>query len=434
MQYATRSTAGIVLFIVLAVSMAPADIELKVECDRPDWVYRVAEPIEFIVTATEDGKTLSEGGVSWRIGPEMMEPFSQGKSSLQDGKLVLKSHGLDRPGFLRCNAEITVNGKQYRGLATGAYEAEKIQPVTPMPDDFKAYWENELKKLDELPLEPVMEKDESQSNAEVDVYHISYVCGAKGWLSYSRFYGMLAVPKGEGKFPALLQVPGAGIRPYKASTYWAQRGVIHLAVGIHGIPVNLPQALYDDLNAGALRNYWEMNLDDRDQYYYHRVYLGCKRAVDFLFQLESFDGKTLGIHGGSQGGALSITTAALDKRIRFAVPTYPALCDHYGYLFGRAGGWPHLFRNLSSFNTKEEKIKTAAYYDVVNFSKMLEIPVFMGLGYNDEVCPPTTMFAAYNSIQSPKEMQIIPIMGHWTHEDHAKAADAWLMKHLKHSN
>ncbi|MBN2326070.1 MAG: acetylxylan esterase [Candidatus Omnitrophica bacterium] len=419
--------------LFLAAPAVFSDVELKVDCDHGDWVYKVAEPITFTITASEDGNPIQDVEASWRIGPEQMTPFQQGKSALKDGKLVLTSHGLDRPGFLRCNAEITVAGKTYRGLATGAYEAERIEPTTPMPEDFVSYWENEIKKVDELPLEPVMEKVESQSDDEVDVYHISYVSGPRGWRSDGRFYGMLAVPKGEGKFPALLAVPGAGIRPYSASTGWAKRGVIHLSVGIHGIPVNLPQRLYDSLSAGALRNYWEMNLDDRDRHYYHRVFLGCKRAVDFIFQLEQFDGKTLGIHGGSQGGALSIITAALDKRIRFSAPTYPAMCDHYGYLNGRAGGWPHLFRGWNPFNCKAEKIKTAAYYDVVNFSRILEIPVFMGLGYNDETCPPTSMFSSYNSIPSEKEIQIIPIMGHWSHPDRGRASDEWLMKHLKPS-
>lgn len=423
-----------VFFIAIAVFSASAEIKVEVVCDHADWVYQVAEPVSFTVTASDDGKPLSEGEISWRIGPDMMEPFTQGKSALQEGKLVLQSHGLDRPGFLRCVAELSKDGKNYRGLATGAYEAEKIQPTTPLPDDFVSYWEQECKKLENIPLEPVMEKIESECDADVDVYQISYACGPRGWASPSRFYGMLAVPKGEGKYPALLQVPGAGIRPYNASKGWAKNGVIHLTVGIHGIPVNLPKTVYDDLNSGALRNYWEMNLDDRDQYYFHRVFLGCKRAVDFIFQLEKFDGKTLGIHGGSQGGALSIITAGLDKRIRFASPTYPAMCDHYGYLYNRAGGWPHLFANRNPFNVKDEKIKTAAYYDVVNFSKQLEIPVFMGLGYNDETCPPTSMFASYNSIKSPKEIQIIPVQGHWSHPDREKASDEWLLKHLKAAN
>lgn len=434
MRLIFRYSSLFVLCLTVVAFSASAEVKLEVVCDHADWVYKVAEPVTFTVTVNEDGKPVSEGEISWRIGPDMMEPFSQGKTALKDGKAELQSHGLDRPGFLRCVAEMKKDDKGYRGVATGAFEAEKIQPTTPMPDDFVSYWEGELKKLEQIPLEPVMEKIESQSDADVDVYMINYACGPRGWASAARFYGMLAVPKAEGKYPALLQVPGAGIRPYNASTGWAKKGVIHLTVGIHGIPVNLPQQVYNDLNAGALRNYWEMNLDDRDQYYYHRVFLGCKRAVDFLFQLDKFDGKTLGIHGGSQGGTLTITTAALDKRIKFAAPTYPAMCDHYGYLYNRAGGWPHLFAHWNPFNCKDEKIKTAAYYDVVNFSKQLEIPVFMGLGYNDETCPPTSMFAAYNSIHSPKEIQIIPVQGHWSHPDREKASDEWLLKRLKPAN
>ena len=129
-------------------------------------------------------------------------------------------------------------------------------------------------------------------------------------------------------------------------------------------------ALYSDLMNSATDGYWHYNLDDRDRYYYKRVYLGCVRAVDFIFSLSKFDGENIGVTGGSQGGALSIVTAGLDTRIKWLAPFYPALCDLTGYLHGRAGGWPHLFKKEwhGDWHNKPEKINTAGYYDVVNFA------------------------------------------------------------------
>src|SRR5690606_26072145 len=96
----------------------------------------------------------------------------------------------------------------------------------------------------------------------------------------------------------------------------AEKGVITLQIGIHGIPVTDEAKLYTSLSAGALKGYPFFNLDDRDQYYYKRVYLGCVRAVDYLFSLPEFDGGNLAVWGGSQGGALSIITASLDDRVK----------------------------------------------------------------------------------------------------------------------
>jgi cephalosporin-C deacetylase-like acetyl esterase len=63
------------------------------------------------------------------------------------------------------------------------------------------------------------------------------------------------------------------VRGYKGTPDLAAKGFITLQIGIHGIPVNLPDALYEQLNAGALESYNRYNLDNRDAYYYRRVYL-----------------------------------------------------------------------------------------------------------------------------------------------------------------
>ena len=73
-------------------------------------------------------------------------------------------------------------------------------------------------------------------------------------LSGSRIYGILAIPKKPGKYPAILKVPGAGIRPYAGDARTAALGFITLEIGIHGIPVNLDPQVYSDLAAGALNH------------------------------------------------------------------------------------------------------------------------------------------------------------------------------------
>jgi len=97
----------------------------------------------------------------------------------------------------------------------------------------------------------------------------------------SRFYGVLCEPRAEGKYLALLYLPGAGVRPYRGATEMAGRGIITFTVGIHGIPVTMEQGVYDALGAGALHGYQFYGMESRDRYYYKPVNMGCVRANEF---------------------------------------------------------------------------------------------------------------------------------------------------------
>jgi cephalosporin-C deacetylase-like acetyl esterase len=139
----------------------------------------------------------------------------------------------------------------------------------------------------------------------------------------------------------------------------------------------------------------------------------------------------LAVNGGSQGGALSIVTAAVDSRVKWLAAYYPALCDVTGYLNGRAGGWPHMFNEANaSFNVKEDKIETSKYYDVVNFARKIKIPGYYTWGYNDITCPPTSMYAAYNVIPVVKELHLALDTGHWTYPEQRENMNEWLVKQL----
>ncbi len=152
------------------------------------------------------------------------------------------------------------------------------------------------------------------------------------------------------------------------------------------------------------------------------------RAVDFIESLDSFNGEDIAVTGGSQGGALSIITAALDSRVKYLAAIYPALSDLTGYLHDRAGGWPHMF--LNDFTNKPEKIETSKYYDVVNFARFVKVPGWYTWGYNDNVCPPTSMYSAYNVITAPKELHLFPETQHWTFPEQQQQKNEWLFKQL----
>ncbi|HPN34382.1 MAG TPA: acetylxylan esterase [bacterium] len=392
-----------------------------------DWLYRIGEKALFQVSVYQFGRLLEGASIRYECGPEMLKPVKTGALVLKSGQTTIDGGTLQQPGFLNCKVVCTHNQVEYIGMAAAAFEPEKIQPTTTLPPDFKEFWDKAKAAAAEIPMDARMTLVPSRCTETVDVYHISVQNYSRG----ARVYGMLCVPKKPGKYPALLRVPGAGIRPYQGDVNTAAKGVITLEIGIHGIPVNLDPSVYDELRAGPLNNYQFFNLDDRDRYYYKRVYLGCVRAVDFIFSLPQFDGERLAVTGGSQGGALSIITAGLDPRIKWLVAYYPALCDVTGYLHGRAGGWPHMFNDANkAFNGKADKIETSKYYDVVNFARFVQAPGYYAWGFNDNVCPPTSMYAAYNVITAPKTLLIAPDTGHWAYAEEYSVTDPWLLEKL----
>jgi cephalosporin-C deacetylase-like acetyl esterase len=404
-------------------------VKVLVGPDHNDWTYKTGETAKFNVMVIRDGNPIADAVVSYKVGPEKMDPVKTEENVvLKKGTLTINGGTMRTPGFLRCEVVATVDGKEYRGLATAAFDPLSIQPTVDNPADFVQFWEKAKEENAKIPIDARMTLLPDRCTEKVNVYHVNL----QNYRPGSRFYGILCVPKAEGKYPALLRVPGAGVRPYNGDASTAEKGIITFEVGIHGVPVNQELPLYQNLGAGALYRYFTFNLDDKDQYYYKRVYLGCVRSIDFLFSLPQFDGSNLAVTGGSQGGALSIITAGLDSRVKYLAAYYPALSDLTGYLKGRAGGWPHIFdKNNAPVHNTKAKLETVGYYDVVNFARQLKVPGLYSWGFNDEVCPPTSMYAAYNVITAPKELHLALETGHWTYPEQRERVEAWLREKLQ---
>lgn len=420
------------LYLFLLVTLVQAQpsqrlVTVVVAPDHSNWEYKLGENVKFTISVLQAGNPVKNAAVQYEVMPEKMEPTLKKSLTLKDGTTTLNGGTLKTPGFLRCIAVATVNGKQYRGLATVGFEPLKIKPTTEVPADFTTFWNNAKEAAAKIPMDARMTLMPERGTENVNVYHVNLQNFALG----TRLYGILSLPKKAGKYPAILKVPGAGVRPYAGDTGPAEKGIITFEIGIHGIPVNLDPSVYNDLRTGALANYMTNGLDDKDRYYYKRVYLGCLRANDFIFSLPQFDGQNLAVTGGSQGGALSIVTAGLDSRVKYLVAYYPALSDLTGYLNGRAGGWPHMFNQANNaYNNTKQKIETSKYYDVVNFARLVKVPGYYSWGFNDETCPPTSMYAAYNVITAPKDLYLALETGHWTFPEQYEITNPWLQGKL----
>lgn len=408
-----------------AISQQPVIgvIKVIVSPNHKDWIYGLNEEANFTVRVLKNGNLVENVAIDYETGPETLPDVIKKGVLLKNGRMEF-SGTMKEPGFYRVIVWANVDGKRYEGMATAAFEPEKIQPIVKEPSDFNAFWNKAIGDARKINLDPVMTLVPERCTSEANVYHISFQNEKPG----SKIYGMLAVPKKPGKYPAILKVPGGGVYRYGGDTKIAALGVIILEIGIHGIPVNLDPQVYVDLANGALSNYYSIRRNDRDAFYFKRVYLGCVKAVDFIFTLPEFNGKDLAVTGQSQGGMLSIVTAALDNRIIYLAPIYPGGCDNARYFTKKTIISPSSYRYAEP---KPGELEALAYYDVVNFARKINIPGSYTWGYNDVVCTPTSMYSAYNVITAPKELHLYPETGHWTFPEEIEEVNNWLLKQLK---
>ncbi len=111
-----------------------------------------------------------------------------------------------------------------------------------MPTDFDAFWAAAKKELAAVPMDAQVVKSEKDSNDRVSCYMVT-LANVDG----KRVHGWLSVPKGNGPFPAILTVPGAGVREIKPDIHHALLGALSMSIIIHDLPVDespgvLPQA------------------------------------------------------------------------------------------------------------------------------------------------------------------------------------------------
>ena len=400
-------------------------VVVTVEPDHTDWQYKVGENVNYTVEVRKEGTLVKNVGIDYQMGPEMYQDIKK-SVVLKDGTLKLTGT-MKKPGFYRLDVTAHVDGKDYKGACGAAFEPEKLQPSTVMPKDFEAFWQKAIADARKTDMDPTKRLLPERCTKDVNVYEVSFQNERWG----SRTYGILCVPVREGRYPALLRVPGAGVRPYGGDIYTASQGIITLEIGIHGVPVTMEQGVYDNLHNGALNCYWEFNMDSREKHYYHHVIMGCIRALDYIEQYTSWNGKGLGVTGSSQGGFLTLVTAGLDKRITCYAPVHAALCDHTNSLKDEACGWPHYFY-WSKGKGLEKQIETSRYYDGVNFARLItdKQKGWFSFGYNDDVVPPTTAWATYNIVTGPKEIKPYQATWHFWHQEQWDEWENWLLKQL----
>ena len=415
-----------VCVLPVAAQIRGYNIQVNVVPDHQDWTYKVGETATFRISVTKSATPLAGAVIDYEAGPEMYQDVKKTAVVLKDGTLTVKGK-MTKPGFYRVDVKTTIGGKEYKGACAAAFSPEQLKPTTVNPADFDQFWQNAISEARHTDLNPTKRLLPERCTKDVNVYEVSFQNVRWG----SRTYGILCEPVKPGKYPALLRVPGAGVRPYGGDIYTASKGAVTLEIGIHGIPVTMQQSVYDDLGQGALNGYWEFGMDNRDKSYYKHVVLGCIRALDYIEQYTPWNGKELGVTGSSQGGFLSLATAGLDRRITFYAPVHAALCDHTASLKGVACGLPHYFY-WNKGKGMEKQIETSRYYDGVNFARRITNAQtgWFSFGYNDDVVPPTTAWATYNIVKGPKSITPYQQTAHFWYQEQWDEWENWLLTQM----
>jgi cephalosporin-C deacetylase-like acetyl esterase len=345
---------------------------------------------------------------------------------LKNGKAVINIGTRTAPGFTDLVLKATVDGEATQHHVKVGYDVDKILPFTKMPDDFGNFWKQTLDEMHKTPLSYTRELAKEYCTDKIDCWLIRLQIDKEHSM-----FGYLFMPKDrEGKkLPAAFSPPGAGVKTIKypmRHKYYPEDGFIRLEVEIHGLDPRLSESTFKDITsafASKENGYFTNRIDNREAYYMRHVYAGMVRWTDFLCSLPEWDGKNLAVQGGSQGGALALVTAALDPRVTACCVNHPALTDMAGYSEkGRTGGYPHFKPSLLT----PQVVNVLQYYDVINFCRIVKCPVRMTWGYNDNVCPPTTSYAAWNTLTCPKECVITPVNEHWTSEQMEKEHEEWI--------
>ena len=262
---------------------------------------------------------------------------------------------------------------------------DHITSVT-KPEDLDEFWQDIQDQLTRIPLDPEIEPLPMRSTPEVEAFEIHYSS-----LDNVRIAGWYCRPREgtiDGPFPGLSLVPGYVSEPTFPKS-WAKLGYAALGVAPRGKLRSNGQ--FNPGYPGLLTQ----NITDKNTYSYRGFYADALRAIDFMLTLPEVDPSRIGVHGSSQGGALSLVTSALRSECIAA----SALGAPYlvGYMDSArlTHSYPYEEMNeyLRLYPEREPQVReTLNYFDCLNLAPQITCPTLIYAGLNDDVCPPETAY------------------------------------------
>ena len=407
---------------------APRPVGIVARTTKPDGIYQVGEKIT-VQIQQRDAATDAVNQVAYTVKLHTAKVIAAGTLALSNRAAEFQT-SLSEPGSLLITVSgATASGQKFTTYAGAAADYKNIRWPLPVPSDFDSFWDGKIAESDRLPLQPKLEPVTLAGEPAIDYSKVTL-----DNINGSHVYGQLARPKNSGKFPAILLVQYAGVYPLKPEnvTGLAGAGWLALNISAHDVPFDLPENEFEKLAATTLKDYTTIGQTNRETSYFLRMFLGCRRAAEYLTTRADWNGKILVVKGTSQGGLQSVVTAALCPRVSAIMILEPAGCGNTAQQIGRGWGWPYWQAHATGPDA-DRIMDTSRYFDAINFAHRVKCPALVGPGLMETTCPASNVFALCNRLAGPVEVVVLPEAGHQApkNDKHGESpfnqrATAWL--------
>ena len=287
-------------------------------------------------------------------------------------------------------------------------------PVLAVPPDLDSFWARTLDEVRAHDLGVTFEPIDNQLSV-ISTFDVTFA-GFAG----SRVRAWLHLPASRtGPLPAVVEYIGYGGGrglPHER-VMWAAAGYAHLVMDTRGQGSTWAVGDTPDPDAAGAPfhpGFMTQGILDPATYYYRRVFGDAVRAIEAARTHPLVDPARVALTGGSQGGGISIAAAALVTDVAAVMPDVPFLSDFpRAITFADSDPYGEIVRYLKAHRDHLDRaLATLAYFDVATLGRAASAPALFSVGLMDEICPPSTVFAAFNAYGGPKEIREYPFNNH----------------------
>ena len=273
-----------------------------------------------------------------------------------------------------------------------------------MPADFREFWASTLAEARRHPLDLALAPVDAGLPA-FEVFDLTY----RGYGGHP-VRGWVIQPKGGSRSCVVKFIGYNGGRSFAHEhLFWPATGRTVLVMDTRGqgsgwAPGHTPDPVGSDPSQAG---FMTKGIQRREDYFYRRVFTDAVRAVEAARALPGIDPARITVTGGSQGGGIALAAAGLVPGLAAVMPDVPYLCDFYrGVTVATRDPYLEIARYLAVHRAAEAQVfATLNNFDGVHFASLATAPALFSVGIMDTICPPSTVYAAFNAYAGAKSME-----------------------------